>query len=135
VSETNQPSPGDNVRPNPPSSAETFRQKIVDALNEVLVLHVTTVIGKAKVTNADRSGAVSTVTLDDDSPHIANTVVNTLIGDSTTIYTPDFLSDQLLVTMHKDAVQTAHNVRKDTIDMLKTVLEDFKDVLSPKPGS
>lgn len=118
---------------NPRAAGDNLRAQILQALEGLLTLHVTTVVGQATVANADRSGAVSTVTLNDASPKLANTVVNTALGDGTTIYTPDFFADAALMAAHQDAVKSAHAVRKDTIDMLKTVLEDFKDVLFPKP--
>jgi hypothetical protein len=118
----------DNTQPSP---GERLRQEILKALDGLLILHVTTVVGHATASNADQSGAVSTVTLNDINPKLANSVMNTALGDATTIYTPEFVADAGLMAAHNAAVDAAHKVRKETIDMLKTVLEDFKDVLRP----
>jgi hypothetical protein len=115
---------------NSPSPAAELRKKISDALNAFLVLHVTTVVGQASVANADDSGAISSIKLTDANQKVANTVINTVLGDGTTIYSPDFVTDQTLVDIHKSAVQTAHDIRKETMDILKSVLQDFKDVLN-----
>jgi hypothetical protein len=114
---------------NEPAPKETLEQKVVKALNEIFVLHVTTVIGSAAIANADDSSAVSIVKLEPGDQKIGNTVINTLIGDSTTIYSPDFITDSALVDLHKTGVQTAQDVRNKTIDILKSLLKDFKDYL------
>jgi hypothetical protein len=120
---------------NPAPPGESLRDKILQALDGLLVLHVTTAVGQATVRNSDQSGAVSMVVLTDANPRLANTVINTALGDGTTIYTPEFLADTALMAAHKEAVQAAHDVRKETIAMLKTVLEDFKEVLFPKQAA
>jgi len=120
---------------NQSSTGENLRAQILKALDGLVVLNVTTVVGQATVSDVNSSGTVSTVKLTDPNPKIANTVVNTALGDGTTIFSPEFLSDPLLTAAHQSAVDAAHKVRKETIDMLKTVLSDFKDLLFPRPGA
>lgn len=119
---------GDNA----PPAGETFQDKVRKAVEGVITLHVTTVIGTASIQNAADGGAVSTVVLEAGAPKVANTVINMALGDSTTIYSQDFVSDPALLAIHNTAIETAHTVRKETIDILKTALEDFKDLFSPQ---
>jgi hypothetical protein len=118
----------------PVATPETFRQKIIDALNDLLVLHVTTVIGHVGTVQPDESGAISTVGLDDPAPKVANTVINMATGCTTVTYTPDFLADTALMALHTASVQTARDVRKETIALLKTALDNFEALLTKKPG-
>jgi hypothetical protein len=119
----------------PPLAGDSLRQKILEALNGLLVLQVTTVVGEATFSSANRSNSLCAVQLTGTNLKIANTVVNTALGDATTIYTPDFFADPALMAAHQDAVKVAHDVREETIGMLKTVLEDFQDLLFPKAGA
>ena len=121
---------GDNA----PPVGETFQDKVRKAVEGVVTLHVTTVIGSVSIQKAEDGGAVSFVKLDDGGQKVANTVINMALGDSTTIYGHDFVSDPALLAMHNTAIETAHTVRKETIDILKTVFEDFKDVFSSQPS-
>jgi hypothetical protein len=121
---------GDNA----PAAGAALKDQILKVLNSIVILHVTTVIGSASISDADNSGAVSVVKLDPGGQKIANTVINMAIGDSTTIYSQDFASDPALQDIHKTAVQTAHDIRKETVDILKTLFEDFKDLISPSQG-
>ncbi len=116
------------------SAADTFRQKIIDALNNLVVLHVTTAIGHVGTVTVSEAGAVATVGLDDPAPKVANSVINTVTGDSTETFTPDFVGNPDLMTLHANAVQTARDVRKETIALLKTVLQDFESLLTRKPA-
>jgi hypothetical protein len=116
------------------ATPETFRQKIIDALNDLLVLHVTTVIGHVGTVQSDTSGAISTVGLDDAAPKVASTVVNMATGCTTVTFTPDFCADPALMSMHTASVQTARDVRKETITLLKTALDNFEALLNKKPG-
>jgi hypothetical protein len=132
------PTLADPVRTLVPSvvvaTPETFRQKIIDALNDLLVLHVTTVIGHVGTVQSDESGAISTVGLDDPAPKVANTVINMATGCTTVTYTPDFLADTALMALHTASVQTARDVRKETIVLLKEALDNFEALLNKKPG-
>jgi hypothetical protein len=117
----------------PTATPETFRQKIIDALNDLLVLHVTTVIGHVGTVKPDSGGAISTVELDDPSPKVGNTVINMATGCTSVTFTPDFSADAVLMTMHSNAVQTAREVRKETIALLKAALDNFEALLNRKP--
>jgi hypothetical protein len=121
--------------PAPVATPETFRQKIIDALNDLLVLHVTTVIGHVGTVQSHASGAISTVGLDDPAPKVANTVINMVTGCSTVTYTPDFLADAALMALHTASVKTARDVRTETIALLKTALDNFEALLNKKPGA
>ena len=106
---------------NPPDVAaqkSDFKARIIRAINGVFVLHVTTVVGAATVHNADDGSATSTVTLDGGEQKVANTVINTALGDSTHLYTPEFLSDPHMMELHAAAVTTSREVRKESIDLL-----------------
>jgi hypothetical protein len=118
----------------PVATLAAFRQGIVDALNGLLVLHVTTVIGHVGRIATSGAGAVTTVALDDSAPKVASTVINMAIGDITTTYTPDFISNADLMKLHADAIQTARDVRKETITLLKTALSELEGLLTKKPA-
>jgi hypothetical protein len=128
------PAAGDHVLA-PAATLETFRQKIIDALNEMMVLHVTTVIGHVGSVQSGGDGAISTVGLDDPAPKVANTVINMVTGCTTITYTPDFSADAALMTLHANSVQTARDVRKETIALLKAALDNFEALLNRKPGA
>jgi hypothetical protein len=111
--------PPNNDPPPAASNKAAFKAKIIEALNGVFVLHVTTVVGAATVQNADKGGAVSTVTLSGGGEQkVANSVINTVLGDTTHIYSPDFVSDSHMMDLHIAAVAAAREVRKETIDLL-----------------
>lgn len=115
------------------ASGQDFYKGALKALNGLFDLSVTTAIGHVSaVTLAETNQAVATVHLDDPAPKVASTVINTVTGDMTAIYSGDFASDPVLMKMHADALETARAIRKDTIDLLKTVIEDFKDLLNGK---
>ena len=95
---------------------------------------MTTAIGHVKqvvISEADR--AATTVELDDPAPKVANTVVNTVTGDTTVVYTGDFASDPGLMAMHKDALETARHIRAETIELIKKVISDLETVLNRQP--
>ena len=104
--------------PTPGQQKADFKAKIIKALDGVFVLHVTTVVGAATVEDADKGGAVSTVTLVGGEQKVANSVINTVLGDTTHIYSPDFVSDSHMMDLHIAAVAAAREVRKETVDLL-----------------
>jgi hypothetical protein len=107
--------PAEAVVPASAKTPETFRQKIIDALNDLMVLHVTTAVGHVGTVQSDSGGAISTVALDDPAPKVANTVVDMATGCTTVTYTPDFTADAALMALHAAAVQTSREVRIETI--------------------
>lgn len=107
-----------NNAPTAASKKADFKAEIIKALNGVFVLHVTTVVGAATVRDADNGGAASTVKLGGGEEKVANTVINTALGDITHIYSPEFLSDSHMMDLHTAAVATAREIRKETIDLL-----------------
>ena len=121
--------------PGPAATPETFRQKIIDALNDMMVLHVTTVIGHVGTVKLEGSGAISRVGLDDTAPKVANTVINMATGCTSITFTPDFSADAALMALHAGSVQTARDVRKETIALLKAALDNFEALLNRKPGA
>jgi hypothetical protein len=110
--------PPNNNLPTTASKKADFKAEIIKALNGVFVLHVTTVVGAATVQNADNGGAASTVTLGGGEQKVANSVINTVLGDTTHIYSPEFVSDSHMMDLHTTAVAAAREVRKETIDLL-----------------
>jgi hypothetical protein len=118
---------------NQPTAGDQLSDKILKAVMGIVVLKVTTMVGTPKppVTGAD---GATTIELDGAPQKVGSTVINTVLGDSTTIYSPDFAADATLMAAHKDAVEAAHKVRSDTIDILKTILKDFEDILK-KPAA
>lgn len=115
------------------ASGQDFYVSALKALNGLFDLSVTTAIGHVSaVTLAGTDQAVATVRLDDPAPKVASTVINTVTGDMTAVYSGDFASDPALMKMHADALETARAIRKDTIDLLKSVIDDFKDLLNGK---
>jgi hypothetical protein len=117
---------------NEQTAGDGLQKRILAALEAVVVLHVTTVVGKAKAGAIGASG-VAEVTLEDGEQKLADTVINTMAGNCVTIYTPDFQADPALMALHKTAIDTAQQVRKDTLDLLKTALTDFEKLLTGKP--
>jgi hypothetical protein len=122
------------LAPGPAATPETFRQKIIDALNEMMVLHVTTVIGHVGSVQSGGDGTISTVGLDDPAPKVANTVINMATGCTTITYTPDFSADAALMALHASSVKTSREVRAETIALLKVALDNFEALLNRKPA-
>lgn len=117
-----------------PSGAD-FYTSALKALNGLFDLHVTTAVGHVKTLGISASDAASAVAeLDDPDAKVANTVINTVTGDTTVIYTGDFTSNADLMTIHKEALATAQIIRNETIGLLKKVIEDFADLLNGKLG-
>ncbi|MFL5280239.1 MAG: hypothetical protein ACJ8AW_04400 [Rhodopila sp.] len=115
-----------------PTGADFYRNAL-KSLNGLFDLSVTTAIGHVKhVTINDVDRAATTVELDDPAAKVANTVINTVTGDSTVIYTGDFASNPDLMAMHKEALETAQKIRAETIELIKKVLIDFEDLLNEK---
>ena len=96
----------------PPPSGQEFYRSALKALNGLFDLSVTTAIGHVKqVTINETDRAVTTVELDDSDAKVANTVINTITGDTTVVYTGDFAGNAELMAMHKDALDTAQRIR------------------------
>ena len=127
MSETNPAAP-------PPSGADFYRNAI-KALNGLFDLNVTTAVGHVKsVTVSATDRAVTTVELDDPEAKVASTVINTVTGATSVIYTGDFAGNPDLMAMHKDALETAQKIRAETIALIKKVIDDFEDLLNGKTG-
>jgi hypothetical protein len=116
-------------------TGQDFYRSALKALNGLFDLSVTTAIGHVKhVTVGDADRAVTMVDLDDPDAKVANTVINTVTGDTTVIYTGDFAGNADLMAMHREALDTAQKIRVDTIALLKKVIDDFETLLNGKIG-
>jgi hypothetical protein len=119
----------------PASTGQDFYRSALKALNGLFDLSVTTAIGHVKqVTVNQTDRAVTTVELDDPDAKAASTVINTVTGDTTVVYTGDFAGNPELMAMHKEALDTAQKIRTETIELIKKVIEDFEDLLNGKTG-
>ena len=131
-----QPDAGNNppiAAANQPTAGEKLAGNILKAVEAIVVLKVTTLVGPVNLPATDDSGA-TTLTLSGAPQKAGSTVINTVLGDCTTTYSPDFAADADLMAAHKDAVAAAQAVRSATIEILKTVLKDFEDLLK-KPAT
>jgi hypothetical protein len=113
------------------SSWNTLRDNLRTAIDNVVILRVTTVIGAITIDAAhcNDDSATTSVTIAADGAECGHTVINTVLGDCTYSYTPNFFANTAMMQAHADAVQAAHTVRRETIEIMKSALKELETLL------
>jgi hypothetical protein len=111
-------------------SRDEFRAKIIRALENVVTLRITTVIGPVKIKNLDELNAATEVELPDDKVvECASTAINLVLGDITQIRTEKFAQDAAYAKLHDDALTAARNIIADNLATLKEALLGLEKIL------
>ena len=111
----------------PPGQDLTLMQRIERALENLVVLRVTTVVGNVTATGADQFNQITGLKIAPDDQQVASTSINMLLGDSSLILSPSFVDNAAYKALHSEAVTQALSIRKQTVDLLKDAYESFKD--------
>jgi hypothetical protein len=111
-------------------SRDEFRAKIIRALENIVTLRVTTVVGPVKIKNLDDFNAVTEVVLPDDKVlEVASTAINLVLGDITQVRTEKFAQDPAYAKLHDDALVAARSIIADNLATLKEVLVGLEKIL------
>lgn len=121
-------SPGEAREPKA-STAETIRQRVLAAVENLVNLRVTTVVGGVQAIDVDEFHRVTTLRLQPGEQSVASSSIDMVLGDSSTIVSPIFVQDAAFQKLHADARAQAEEVRKNTIDMLVKVYKELADKL------
>lgn len=109
----------------------TLLERIGKAVENLVVLRVTTVIGTVSATGADQFDQITGLNLAPEGQQVSCTSINMLLGDCSLILSPNFVDNPAYKQLHDDSVKQALDVREQTIDLLKQAFEAFKDKLFP----
>lgn len=94
--------------------------KIIDA---IVVLRVTTVVGTVTAANVTDPMQPTTITVEPGGQLVAHSAINTALGDADLVYSKGFLEDATLTKLHDDALAQSRAIRKDSMDMLRSVID------------
>ena len=118
--------------PIPPRVAdqpEGILERIEKAVENLVVLRVTTVVGTVNARGADDFDQVTGLTLAQGDQQVCSTSINMLLGDCSLILSQVFVDNAAYKQLHADAVTQAKEVRQQTITLLKEAFDAFKDKL------
>ena len=125
--------------PIPPRIAETsweefWNGRLEKAVENLVVLRVTTVVGTVNAKGADDFDQVTGLTLAQGDQQVCSTSINMLLGDCSLILSQVFVDNAAYKQLHADAVTQAKEVRQQTITLLKEAFDAFKDKLFASDG-
>ena len=111
---------------------ERLQTKVYTALENLVTLRVTTVVGKVAVEVKDSGGdplSVRVTGVDNATTECATTAINMVDGDVTEIRSEKFAAGGELAKLHDDAVANATKIMQGNIETLKQALTSLKGVL------
>jgi hypothetical protein len=118
--------------PNPANRPDRgdFMAKVLAALEGMVTLRVTTVVGPVKLQAVDDFNARTTAIMPADQVvDCATTAINLVQGDITQIRTQKFVDDAAFSKLHDDAMLTARTIIADNIGALKEAILALEKVL------
>ena len=122
--------PGNAPNPANPPSRSDFMAKVLAALEGMVTLRVTTVVGPVKLQAVDDFNARTTASMPADQVvDCATTAINLVQGDITQIRTQRFVDDAAFSKLHDDAMQTARTIIAANISALKEAVLTLEKVL------
>jgi hypothetical protein len=116
----------------PAANTKTISDKIATAIERVMTLRITTVVGLVTATNANDGHMGSDIQLPPGPHECDTTTVDLLQGDITQIKTEKFISDPAYARMHDDALTAGRQIVADNLSALKSAIIGLEKFL-PKP--
>jgi hypothetical protein len=114
------------------ANTKTISEKIATAIEKVMTLRITTVVGLVTATNAIDGHMGLDIQLPAGPHECATTTVDLLQGDITQIRTEKFISDPAYAKMHDDALTAGRQIVADNLAALKSAIIGLEKFL-PKP--
>lgn len=112
--------------PTPPTTPPTLADNALDRLRKMvdglLTLRVTTVIGTVAAVKITDIDTPSQITLSGPADEVASSSINMLLGDCSTVMTKGFVENPAYAQLHKDSLDQARAVRKETMEMLHAAI-------------
>ena len=104
--------------------AKAFEQ-LEKAVEKIVILRVTTVMGTVTTKGAGDPMSDTEVTVDPAGQLVAYTAINTALGDANVVISKGFLEDEALNKLHTQALADARAIRKESIDMLRSAIHSI----------
>ena len=124
------PLPKIEIATGPGSAATaTLAGRLEQAVANLVILRVTTVVGTITAEQADQLHQVTALTLNPAGQQVASTSVNMLLGDCSTLLAPIFVENAVYKDLHAAGLAKALEIRGQTIGLLKEAYEAFKEKL------
>lgn len=114
----------------PDSTVVTIGAKIAQAIENVMTLRVTTIVGAIEVTSLDDTNAKTGFKFPNNAaPDCATTSINLLEGDITQVRTEKFATDPVYAKIHDDALAAARQIVADNLAALKSAIVGLEKFL------
>jgi hypothetical protein len=125
----------------PDATVASIGAKLASAIENVLTLRVTTIVGAIQVTDFDNTtdkAKIAFIAPGANTPatECATTSINLLAGDITQVRTEKFVTDPVYAKIHDDALTAARSIVSDNLAALKSALIGLEKFLpNPKNGA
>ena len=110
-------------------SRPDLRGRLLQALANLVVLRITTVVGPVTASKVTSLDARTDIDIGQQAGEVASTTINLLQGDVTDVMTPIFVTDQTYRALHAASVQTAKDIISSNLNLLKDVFVQLRDDL------
>ena len=113
------------------SNKDSFLSRVERIAANLVILKVTTVIGTFEsVIGADETHRVTVIKAASNNQQVASISINMALGDTSQVVSQSFVENPIYMKMHIDALVQARAVRQETIELLRTIYKEFRDMLA-----